>query len=304
MIAALFVLAARDYAALAAALQDDATAAKYRAAADAMAAAVEAHGWDGEWFLRAYDHAGRAVGSRRQRRGPDLPRAAGALRDGRHRRRVAGSSTARCRASSERLACPYRRAAARPAVPQLPRRARRDLDLPAGLQGKRLGVLPHQSRGSSSPRRCAAAPTARCSTCAPSRRRTRPIRPRAAPSPTSTRRWSPGPAAATPGRGQEFLADGHGVLVPRRRDAVHPRPARDARRASSSIPAFPRTGRPSACAACSAARRYEIEVANPRGSGRGVRSLTVDGKAVVRQRHPAGGTGHDGPGDGRARLIA
>ncbi len=64
MIAALFVLAAREYAALADALQDGATAAKYRAAADAMAAAVEAHGWDGEWFLRAYDHAGQAIGSR------------------------------------------------------------------------------------------------------------------------------------------------------------------------------------------------------------------------------------------------
>ena len=63
MIAALFVLAAREYAALAAALKDDAAAAKYRAAADAMAATVETHGWDGEWFLRAYDHAGRAVGS-------------------------------------------------------------------------------------------------------------------------------------------------------------------------------------------------------------------------------------------------
>ncbi|MGH8166569.1 MAG: GH36-type glycosyl hydrolase domain-containing protein, partial [Woeseiaceae bacterium] len=31
---------------------------------DAMAAAVEQHGWDGDWFLRAYDAAGRKVGGR------------------------------------------------------------------------------------------------------------------------------------------------------------------------------------------------------------------------------------------------
>lgn len=59
MIAALFVLAAREYAALA----DAATAARYRKDADAMSAAVEQHGWDGNWFLRAYDHAGQRVGS-------------------------------------------------------------------------------------------------------------------------------------------------------------------------------------------------------------------------------------------------
>jgi cellobiose phosphorylase len=69
MIGALFVLAARDYAALAHALAEHAARDRYRAAADAMAAAIERHGWDGEWFLRAYDHEGRAVGSRRDREG-------------------------------------------------------------------------------------------------------------------------------------------------------------------------------------------------------------------------------------------
>jgi cellobiose phosphorylase len=64
MIAALFVLAAREYAALSRALGDEATAVRHGAAADAMAASVEAQGWDGEWFLRAYDHAGEAIGSR------------------------------------------------------------------------------------------------------------------------------------------------------------------------------------------------------------------------------------------------
>ena len=64
MIGALFVLAARDFAALASALGDDAASTRYRSAAGEMSAAIEQHGWDGDWFLRAYDHAGEPVGSR------------------------------------------------------------------------------------------------------------------------------------------------------------------------------------------------------------------------------------------------
>ena len=96
--------------------------------------------------------------------------------------------------AAERLGAarlPIRRAAARSAVSRLPQRARRDLDLPAGLQGKRLGVLPHESVAHHRRGACAAAPTGRCRCCAPSRRPTSPIRTRAAPSPTCTRRWSP-----------------------------------------------------------------------------------------------------------------
>jgi len=69
MIGALFVLAARDFASLATASNDQATAARHRAAADNMVAAIEANGWDGNWFLRAYDHAGQPVGSHRNREG-------------------------------------------------------------------------------------------------------------------------------------------------------------------------------------------------------------------------------------------
>ena len=65
MIAALFVLAARDYATIA----GEPAAAVHRAAADAMAAAIETHGWDGAWYLRAYDHAGEPVGSHRNTEG-------------------------------------------------------------------------------------------------------------------------------------------------------------------------------------------------------------------------------------------
>ena len=46
------------------------------------ATAVLEHGWDGDWFLRAYDFFGNTVGSRRERRGQDLDRAAGLLRHG------------------------------------------------------------------------------------------------------------------------------------------------------------------------------------------------------------------------------
>jgi cellobiose phosphorylase len=69
MIGALFVLAARDFATLASARNESGVAAGYRAAADEMAATIEQHGWDGNWFLRAYDDSGRAVGSHRSAEG-------------------------------------------------------------------------------------------------------------------------------------------------------------------------------------------------------------------------------------------
>jgi cellobiose phosphorylase len=62
-IAALFVHAAPAYAELAAALgfADEARAAREHAAA--MTRTVLEHGWDGGWFLRAYDFFGNRVGS-------------------------------------------------------------------------------------------------------------------------------------------------------------------------------------------------------------------------------------------------
>jgi cellobiose phosphorylase len=69
MIGALFVLAARDFAQVAVMQGNHAAAAEYQAAAANMVAAVEQHGWDGNWFLRAYDHAGQVVGSHRNREG-------------------------------------------------------------------------------------------------------------------------------------------------------------------------------------------------------------------------------------------
>ena len=61
MIAGLFVYAGREYADLLRQLGRDANAVE--AAVRDMEQAVREHGWDGEWFLRAYDYFGRKVGS-------------------------------------------------------------------------------------------------------------------------------------------------------------------------------------------------------------------------------------------------
>lgn len=63
MIAGLFVYAANEMAELAAqrGLTDEAV--KYAQAARQMTATIDAHGWDGEWFLRAYDDFGGKLGS-------------------------------------------------------------------------------------------------------------------------------------------------------------------------------------------------------------------------------------------------
>jgi cellobiose phosphorylase len=62
-IAGLFVLAAKELVAIAqeCGLADDAR--RYLEAAGRMAATVREHGWDGAWFLRAYDAFGEKVGS-------------------------------------------------------------------------------------------------------------------------------------------------------------------------------------------------------------------------------------------------
>jgi cellobiose phosphorylase len=63
-IAGLFVLAADALAELDAERADD-----HRAAARAMGTAVRAHGWDGDWFLRAFGHDGERIGSSRNDEG-------------------------------------------------------------------------------------------------------------------------------------------------------------------------------------------------------------------------------------------
>jgi cellobiose phosphorylase len=63
-IAAMFVGVAGDFARLARMCGRDEEATRALAAAETMRAAVLRDGWDGEWFLRAYDFFGNKVGSK------------------------------------------------------------------------------------------------------------------------------------------------------------------------------------------------------------------------------------------------
>jgi cellobiose phosphorylase len=63
LIAGMFVLAAREMADLAAAQDREEESRFYREAATDMEATTLEHGWDGAWFLRAYDNSGNKVGS-------------------------------------------------------------------------------------------------------------------------------------------------------------------------------------------------------------------------------------------------
>lgn len=63
MIAGLFVVTGRDYAALCRCLGRIEEGDRAERSVEAMVEAVKQHGWDGEWYLRAYDYYGRKVGS-------------------------------------------------------------------------------------------------------------------------------------------------------------------------------------------------------------------------------------------------
>jgi len=63
MIAGLFVVYGRDYAELCQKLGKVDEAVRAYQHVDAMVDAVKQYGWDGEWFLRAYDYFGNKVGS-------------------------------------------------------------------------------------------------------------------------------------------------------------------------------------------------------------------------------------------------
>jgi cellobiose phosphorylase len=69
MIAGLFVIYGRDYAELCRKLQQFEEAARAQSHIDAMIEAVKTHGWDGEWFIRAYDYFGNKIGSNENEEG-------------------------------------------------------------------------------------------------------------------------------------------------------------------------------------------------------------------------------------------
>jgi len=63
MIAGLFVVYGRDYVELCKRLGQNDEAARAQKHADAMVDVIRKHGWDGSWFLRAYDYYGKKIGS-------------------------------------------------------------------------------------------------------------------------------------------------------------------------------------------------------------------------------------------------
>ncbi len=69
MIAGLFVIYGQDYVDLCKKLGKTEEAARAQAHVDAMKEAVKEHGWDGEWFVRAYDYFGRKIGSNENEEG-------------------------------------------------------------------------------------------------------------------------------------------------------------------------------------------------------------------------------------------
>ena len=69
MIAGLFVMYGRDYIKLCKVLGKLDEAERAQKHVDEMIEAVKKHGWDGEWFLRAYDYYGNKIGSNENEEG-------------------------------------------------------------------------------------------------------------------------------------------------------------------------------------------------------------------------------------------
>jgi len=69
MIAGLFVVYGRDYVDLCKRLGKQSEAKRAQKHVDTMIDVIKKHGWDGEWFIRAYDYYGRKVGSNENEEG-------------------------------------------------------------------------------------------------------------------------------------------------------------------------------------------------------------------------------------------
>ena len=69
MIAGLFVVYGNDFIKLCKRVGNKAEAKRCQKHVDEMVAAVKKHGWDGEWFLRAYDYFGNKIGSNENEEG-------------------------------------------------------------------------------------------------------------------------------------------------------------------------------------------------------------------------------------------
>lgn len=69
MIAGLFVVYGKEYIKLCKQVGKDAEAAEAQKHVDSMIETVKTHGWDGDWYIRAYDYFGRKVGSNENEEG-------------------------------------------------------------------------------------------------------------------------------------------------------------------------------------------------------------------------------------------
>ena len=69
MIAGLFIVCGRDYVALCHQMGNRQEAERAQGFIDSMVEAVKKSGWDGDWYLRAYDYFGNKVGSKENKEG-------------------------------------------------------------------------------------------------------------------------------------------------------------------------------------------------------------------------------------------
>jgi cellobiose phosphorylase len=110
-----------------------------------MEAVINEHGWDGEWFLRAYDDFGAKIGSKECEEGKIFIESNGfcALAG-------IGLTTARRQSAMDAWRASGHQARHRGAAAGLLKvlpQARRNLLVPAGIQGERGHLLPRQSVG-------------------------------------------------------------------------------------------------------------------------------------------------------------
>ena len=150
-IAGLFCLAAKEMAAwlesgAGAGWAEPCEADRYRQAAASMEATIGAHGWDGQWFRRAYDYFGAPVGSGANQEGQIFIEPQGMCVMG-----GAGASDGRARQALDsvraRLATPHGIVLNRPSYSRYYLELGEISSYPPGLQGKRQRLLPHQPVG-------------------------------------------------------------------------------------------------------------------------------------------------------------
>lgn len=69
MIAGLFIVCGQDYVTLCRQIGNNQEADRAQGYIDSMIEAVKKHGWDGDWYLRAYDYYGKKIGSNENKEG-------------------------------------------------------------------------------------------------------------------------------------------------------------------------------------------------------------------------------------------